>query len=68
MLQVSHFITSKGVCHRDLKLSNILVDDNYDIKVGDFGIAASVDGKDGYGLHKTYVGTKSYMAPEIIAR
>jgi serine/threonine protein kinase len=49
MLQVSHFITSKGICHRDLKLSNILVDDNYNIKVGDFGIASSVDGKDGQG-------------------
>lgn len=59
------YIHSKGVAHRDLKPENILFDENYNIKLADFGFAAPVFGKDDSGCLNTRLGTESYMAPEI---
>ena len=33
---------SNSVIHRDLKLGNLMLDDNMDLRVGDFGLAALV--------------------------
>jgi len=55
------YMHNKKVVHRDLKLENILVTDNLDLKIADFGFACykSID-------HLTsYRGTMTYMAPEI---
>jgi len=49
------------ITHRDIKPENILLDENDDIKVADFGISNVVEGQT-----STYVGTKDYMAPEIL--
>lgn len=57
---------SKGIAHRDIKLENTLVDSvNRKIKLIDFGFATCF-GSDKKA--KTFCGTPSYMAPEIIAR
>ncbi|XP_028801450.1 L-type lectin-domain containing receptor kinase IX.1-like [Neltuma alba] len=51
------------VVHRDIKSSNIMLDSNFDTKLGDFGLARLVE--HGKGSETTIVaGTKGYMAPE----
>ncbi|XP_033735047.1 testis-specific serine/threonine-protein kinase 3-like [Pecten maximus] len=58
------YLHSKAIAHRDLKLENILLDSNYSVKIGDLGFV-----KDNLGpnhLSKTFCGSKSYVAPEIL--
>jgi serine/threonine protein kinase len=55
------FIHSKGFLHRDLKPTNILVDDEHDIKISDFGSSREYD----TDVTMTNIGTPLYMAPEV---
>jgi len=48
-----------------LKPENLLFDENFNLKIGDFGFATLIRGKDGSGELTTPVGTEPYMAPEI---
>ena len=57
------YLHSKQICHRDIKLENILVMKNDKIKIIDFGFAVKCN-KDSY--QKLFCGTPSYMAPEIL--
>lgn len=61
MLDVLKYMHQLGVVHRDIKLENILVDDQQNFKLADFGFATF---KNVTKLND-YVGTKTYMAPEI---
>ena len=51
----------QGYMHRDLKLENIMLDENGYIKLIDFGLAENI-GKD----RQTMCGTAEYMAPEMV--
>ena len=58
----------EGVSHRDLKLENLLIVEDSDLKIADFGTAGPVNGRSGDGYLKTKYGTPPYMAPEIWER
>jgi len=57
------YCQSKNICHRDIKLENILLIDNDIVKIIDFGFAVKTN-KETY--QKLFCGTPSYMAPEIV--
>ena len=55
---------NNGVCHRDLKLDNIMLDKNNEPVLCDFGVAGLIENNS--GKLTEFVGTKMYMAPEIL--
>ncbi|XP_021713660.1 CBL-interacting protein kinase 2-like [Chenopodium quinoa] len=57
-----------GVYHRDLKLENLLIDEDGGLKVSDFGLSALADSRQQDGLLHTMCGTPAYVAPEVINR
>lgn len=66
ILKGVHYMHSRGVIHRDLKPLNILVNENWDIKISDFGqsnVKTENLNRD-YNLTK-YVTTRYYRAPEL---
>jgi serine/threonine protein kinase len=61
------FAHDHGVLHRDVKPSNVLVDESGRVRVMDFGLAKQVDADDKLTITGQLLGTPSYMAPEQIS-
>ncbi|KAH0954187.1 hypothetical protein HN011_000098 [Eciton burchellii] len=60
------YLHSRGVAHRDLKPENLLLDDNDNLKISDFGLATiyRLQGKE--RLLEKKCGTLPYVAPEVL--
>jgi serine/threonine protein kinase len=57
------YIHDHNFAHRDLKMTNILIDHNHRVKIIDFGFACT-----SLKSQNMYCGTPSYMPPEIVSK
>uniref|UniRef100_H3CS56 Serine/threonine-protein kinase PLK n=1 Tax=Tetraodon nigroviridis TaxID=99883 RepID=H3CS56_TETNG len=66
LLNGVHYLHKNKVIHRDLKLGNIFLNDDMEVKIGDFGLATRIefDGE----RKKTLCGTPNYIAPEVLCK
>ncbi len=58
-------IHEKKIVHKDLKPENIFIGDDFNFKIGDFGISKQLN-NDNMALTSNHSGTSNYMAPELI--
>jgi len=60
------YLHRQKIIHRDLKLGNIFLNEEMEIKIGDFGLATkeSYDGE----RKRTLCGTPNYIAPEVLTK
>ncbi|KAF6156051.1 hypothetical protein GIB67_010975 [Kingdonia uniflora] len=68
LISAVDYCHSRGVYHRDLKPENLLLDDNGNLKISDFGLSALAETKHQDGLLHTACGTPAYVAPEVISK
>jgi eukaryotic-like serine/threonine-protein kinase len=59
-----HYAHQRGVLHRDLKPANILLDQNFEPLVCDFGLARRLADNQGITVSRAVLGTPHYLSPE----
>lgn len=59
-----NYLHNNKIIHRDIKPSNIFLDKNYNVKIGDLGIARTLEK---VSMVKTCIGTPYYMSPELFS-
>lgn len=64
IVECVHYLNAKGICHRDIKDENIVIDKNLNVKLIDFG--SSVVVKPHGRLFDRFYGTINYASPEIL--
>ncbi|KAJ4953407.1 hypothetical protein NE237_030239 [Protea cynaroides] len=68
LISAVDYCHSRGVSHRDLKPENLLLDENENLKVSDFGLSALPEQLWNDGLLHTQCGTPAYVAPEVLRK
>ena len=63
MLSGIEHMHKKGFAHRDLKFENILLDENMNVKIVDFGFVVPLANKEGDIWYSSRDGTFCYMSP-----
>jgi serine/threonine protein kinase len=64
LLEAMQYLHDQLVIHRDLKLGNLFLDRNLNVKLGDLGLASRLESAE--EKRKTICGTPNYIAPEVI--
>ncbi len=65
LLEGLAYVHGQGYAHRDIKPDNVLLDDQFNIKIADFGFAGPLAGRHGDDYLYSQLGTEPYQAPEI---
>ncbi|XP_058090162.1 receptor protein-tyrosine kinase CEPR2 [Magnolia sinica] len=60
-----HHDCSPAIIHRDIKSTNILLDEDYEAKIADFGIAKIAEDSSAGSESSCFAGTHGYFAPEL---
>ncbi|KAK9069830.1 hypothetical protein SSX86_010226 [Deinandra increscens subsp. villosa] len=68
LISAVDYCHSRGVYHRDLKPENLLLDENEDLKVSDFGLSALPEQLRNDGMLHTQCGTPAYISPEVLRK
>ena len=66
ILDAFEYVHNMGIIHRDIKPTNIIVDDNLKTKIIDFGIGKTLEETKIYTKVETQMGTIPYMSPEQV--
>ncbi len=64
LLEAVAYMHLNKVIHRDLKLGNLFLTKDMNLKIGDFGLAANI--KNDGERKRTICGTPNYIAPEVL--
>ncbi|KAF2001152.1 hypothetical protein P154DRAFT_433440 [Amniculicola lignicola CBS 123094] len=64
------YLHQRNIVHRDLKTGNLFLDEDMNVKVGDFGLAALLVSQSDFGAIRrtTMCGTPNYLAPEVLEK
>jgi serine/threonine protein kinase len=69
LIDILEELDRKNICHRDIKVDNLLLDRDFNLKLVDFEFSTfSKDDKGNYIILKNVCGTSNYMAPEYFNR
>jgi serine/threonine-protein kinase len=72
VLDALTYLHSKGICHLDIKPSNIIVEGGHNVRLLDLGIAdiatEQIQSREGIQMSHGYMGTPNYAAPEQFSK